>query len=186
MRLSVVVGLLLIGFGLGAAAATFTGDARLRRVQQYADSVTVAAVAKDSALRVSSAVTTQAVAQLARSERNNRIAASNDSLKNERTDELLTLAQTAADSNQLRGEQIVTLKHEVLSLNQALANADAQVIKEHDGRMIAEDRVHDLTDQLVSLNIKIKQLQPRTPQWLRTAGKVAELGGAFLLGRASR
>lgn len=177
---------LMIAFAGGAAVSRCTGDARLERTQRYADSLLVIDVRKDSELMAASIATTNAVVKLARAEQHNRDVAKTDALRNDQIDDLLTHAQSASDSNALRGQQVAVLKHEVLTLNQALANADSQVVEEHAGRIKAEGQVHDLTAQIVSLDAKLKQLSPRGPKWLRTLTTIGTHAAAFVAGRASR
>lgn len=178
----IIVGTAMVIFLFGAFISKIVGDNKLERLQIFSDSVAVVAQERDSIANKFSDSVKVVIAELDKTKRALTTATIVNRRVDLRLDSALVLASTAADSNNIRGQQVINLRQENVTLRGALAIANNQVeIANARGDSLLS-MVNAANRDIIKLNAQVQSLHPRLPKLVRYSIEGVKLGVTFYAG----
>lgn len=177
MKLNAVVLAFVAGAVAGGAFAGWSARREVTDLQARSDSVTAAAVSRDSASAEKAAADSATIAALQASKKPATVTIRADSAAQDSLERAMAGLKTGADTIKNQARQIVALKSEVDSLK-SNARTDSLSLWTAMRRGDAlRDSLHAQTVTIVGLNERIQALSGRTfPKWARISFAIVEKG----------
>lgn len=173
---------LVVGGLLAFALVSIHSNNQIAHLKHYGDSVAVVAHQRDSLVNRYNDSVRIVVGELEKTKRAlANVAAANRRIDNQ-LDSTLAAAATTADSNNIRGQQIVNLRQENVTLMGALAIANNQLAIQTASKDSILRMLNDADRDIINLRNQIDHLGPSVPKWVRPSLEVVAVVGAFYAG----